>query len=296
MTAPRKATVGRVLVATTTYAVKNMSLDPEVVIAASQHSAQQMPSGQRVAGSQPPKLRFDMYAADAIAAFGLTFAAVSILEATFALTSGGVITAGSTHVKVAKESASVVSAYIDSWTVDEAGEWIATVMATFFSGDGSTDPVVVTESVALPALTAQPALHGIGVLTINGVAYPGMIGSSYQSGLSLTFQRTDGLPYPTGGIVSGFNPVFQVRHADPIGLALALGSNGVAISSITTITMLRYLAAGGALSVTGAKTITFGAGYVRPSSGGGAHGDLAKGGCEILATSANGTTHPAVVS
>jgi hypothetical protein len=296
MTAPRKATAGRILVGSTTYAARNLSLEPEVSIAASNHSGQQMPSGQRVAGAAPPRLRFDMFGADAYAAFGLTFANIATLKAYFALTSGGVVTAGSTHIEVTKDADAVVSAHIDSWSVDEGGEWVATVVAHYFSDDGSTDPVVINEDVALPSLTAQPALHGIGVLTVNGTALPGMTGCSYQSGLSLSFQRTDGLPYPTGGIVAGFNPVLAVAHADPIELATVLGTDGVAITSTTTVSLLCYLAAGGALSASGQKVITIATGYVRPSSAGASHGDLARGGCEILGTSTNGATHPFAVA
>jgi hypothetical protein len=296
MTAPRKATVGRILAGTTTYAAKSLSLEPEVSLAASNHSGQQMPSGQRVAGAAPPRLRFTMYADDAIAAFGLTFANITTLKAYFGLTSGGVFTAGATHTEVSKEASAIVSAWIDSWSVDEGGEWMATVIAVFYSADGSTDPVAIDEAVAMPALTAQPALHGIGLLTINGTARPGMIGCNYQAGLSLVYQRTDGLPYPTGGIISGFNPGLTIPHADPIGLAVLLGSDGVAIASTTKVELYRYLAAGGALSATGKKTITIATGYVRPSAGGGNHGDLAKGGCEISGTSSNGATHPFAVT
>jgi len=297
MPAPDKATTGRVLVGATTYAARNLMVEQAAVVAQSLHSGLQMPTNLRVAGAEVPRLRFDMFLDDALDAFGLTYAEVTTLEAYFAKTSSGVVQSGSVHVKYGKFTGCTIGAHIESFGVDEGGEAIATVCAYFFSDDGANDPVARTASVALPALTALPEVHGIGVLTINGTARAGMTGCRYAANLSLVFQRTDGLPYPTGGVVSGFSPVLTIAHADPVALSSIITSKGVAISSTTSVTLQKYTAAGsGVLTTTGQKTITVAAGYVSPVAFGGGHGDLVRGGCEIRGVSTNGSAHPFTVA
>lgn len=300
MTTPLKSTVGRIKLSTTVYAVKNITLSYEAAGDQSNHSALRMPTNVRIAGAQVPTVSFQMFAADALAAFGLDLTSTATFEAYFANLIGAIVDSSSTHTKVGLQtspSGAVCCSFIDGWSVSEGGEWMCDVRAYFFSADGDTDPVKQTSSVALPALTAMPVIHGIGIFTPNAVALPGMIGNRYQSGLSISIQRTDGLRYATGGAPSGFKPIIRIEHADPIGLAAILGSEGVEISDTTTLTFMKYLTTG-KLSATGQKTITTsaGRGFIRPVAASVDNGQLFKGGCELILSSSDGVTHPAVLS
>ncbi len=187
--------------------------------------------------------------------------------------------------------------HIEGWSVSEGGEWVADCRSYFFSVDGDADPVLLTGSQALPSLTAIPVINGIGVFSPNASALPGMTGHRYQAGLSLTIQRTDGLRYATGAAPSGFKPMIRIEHADALGLSALLGSEGIEISASTTITGLKYLPSG-KLSATGKKTLTIasGQGFIRPVAASVEHGQLFKGGCEILLASTDGITNPVGVS
>ncbi len=301
MTVPLKSTLGRIKKGSTTYAAKNLSLSYETVGEQSLHSGLQIPTNVRMAGVQIPVMAFQMYAADAYTAFGWLLASTATVVGYFANLVGAIVDSGSTHTSVALSASpanAVMCTHVDSWSVTEGGEWIANCKSYFFSADGDADPVLMTVgSVAMPSLSAMPVIHGLGVFSPNGTALPGITGASYQSGLGITIQRTDGLRYATGGAPSGMKPVIMIEHADPITLLNLLGSAGLAITSTTTLTFLKYLTSG-ALSASGQKTITLAAnyGFMRPKPATVENGQLFKGGCEILLASSDGVTHPAAVS
>lgn len=300
MTTPLKSTLGRVKVGATVYAVKNIALNYEAVGDQSIHSGLQMPTNVRIAGAQIPTVSFQMYFADAFAAFGLTLTSPAATEFYFANLVGAIVDTNSTHQKVGLQSSpsgAVMCTHIEGWSVSEGGEWVADCRAYLFSADGDTDPVLVTPSVALPALTAIPIIHGIGVFTPNAAAAPGMTGSRYTSGLSLNFARTDGLRYATGAAPSGFKPNIRIEHADPLSLLNLFGSGGIGITATTTLTFLKYLTSG-KLTATGQKTVTIaaGQGFIRPVPASVENGQLFKGGCEILLASTDGITSPLAVS
>lgn len=301
MTVPLKSTVGRIKKGSTVYAAKNLALNYETVGEQSPHSGLQLPTNVRIAGAQVPVLSFQMYFADAYAAFGFLLGSTATVVAYFANLTGAIIDSGSTHSSVAlaaSPAGAVMCTHLDGCSVSEGGEFVASCKSYFFSADGDADPVLMTVgSEALPALTAMPVIHGIGVFSPDAVALPGMTGFGYQSGLSLTIQRTDGLRYATGGAPSGMRPIASIEHADPISLLDLLGSEGIPTSASTTITFLKY-APSGQLIDTGKKTLTIGSGYgfIRPKSASVEHGQLFKGGCEILMASTDGVTHPLGVS
>ncbi len=301
MTAPLKSTIGRIKKGATVYAAKNIALNYEVVGELTPHSALQLPTNVRVAGTQVPVMSFQMYAADAYAAFGWLLTSTATVVGIFANLTGAIVDSGSTHTSVGLQTSpanAVMCTHVDSWSVSEGGEWVANCKSYFFSADGAADPVLMTVgSVALPSLTAMPVVHGIGPFAPNAVALPGVTGYSYQSGLSISIQRTDALPFATGGANSGMKPIIMVEHADPISLLNLLGSKGLPTSGATTLDFLKYLPSGD-LTATGKKTITIasGYGYMRPKAASVENGQLFKGGCEILMASTDAVTHPAVVS
>jgi hypothetical protein len=215
---------------------------------------------------------------------------------TVANVTGAIIDAGSTHSAYGISAGCAACAYIDSFDVAEGGEAIASVVVRYYSDDGENDPITKTENVAFPALSASALHHGIGPLTINGTAYAELTGYSYQSGYAFAAQRVDGLPFPKGETQQGGQPVLSCTVADPTALFALLGNRGVGIGSTTTAVLYAYTAPSGAMTASGAITLTIGAGFVRPVQISGAHGELVTSGCEIMATSSNGAAHGIAIS
>jgi hypothetical protein len=295
--AMKHRTPGRLKLGTIVLPV--VDLREDIVVAADQalHSGLQQPTNVLVAGVDVPALRCTMPLAAAYAAVSLiqtAYAAGTAVEGYLANTVGGVIDSASTHVKFAKTTLCLACAWIDTFQGSEGGEILAEVMVCFFSTTGALDPITRSEANALPALTAIPDNHGIGVLTLNGDTLGSPTGVRYASGLQLTAQRTAGLPFPTGAVPSGMKPVLSLELADMATVRGILGSTGLPISSTTTFTLQKY--ANSILSVTGQKTLTIAQGFARPSAGGGRHGELWKGGLDLLISSADGSAHGMVIS
>jgi len=289
-------TPGRIQINTAVLPCLDLQRVNGIAAQQSKHSALLHPTNVAVAGAELPMLKATMPFAIAFDTFGLgTTAYTSVaVEGYIANVIAGVIDSSSTHVKYARETGSSACAWIDSFRVQEGGICTAEVMIAFYSDDGDTDPLTRTGSQALPALSAIPEEHGIGVFTLNTAALDGVVGISYSSGLSFTTQRVSGNKFMTGAIPSGFEPVLEIEIQDADAVEALLGSIGVKIASSTTISMLKYL--NSALTVTGARTITIANGYVAPQAASGAHGAHFKGGVRVLGASSNGTTHPFAVS
>lgn len=290
-------TAGRLKIAAAVLPVIDIKEDLNIVIDQSIHSALQQATNGMVAGVDLPGLRITMPFDIAYSTFGLSptsYAAATVIEGYLANIVAGTIDSASTHHKWAKTALCTACAWVNTFSGQEGGEIIAEVVVVFYSTDGDLDPITRTLNNAYPALSAIPANHGIGVLTANAVAYDGVIGLRYAANLSMSIQRVSGHPFPTGSIPSGMKPMLSIDFSDPTTLAAVLASIGVKITSTTTLTLLKY--ANSILSATGKKTLTIAAGYVRPTPGSGKHGDLFKGGLDILISSADGITHGIVVS
>jgi len=289
-------TPGRIQINTAVLPCLDLQRVNGVAAQQSKHSALLHPTNVAVAGAELPMLKATMPFAIAFDTFGLgtnVYTSVAI-EGYIANVIAGVIDSSSTHVKYARQTDAKACGWIDSFRVQEGGICTAEVMLAFYAGDDDVDPLTRTGSQALPALSAIPEEHGIGVFTLNGAALDGVVGISYSSGLSFATQRTSGNKFFTGGIPSGTEPVLEIEIQDADAVESVLGSIGVKIASSTTISMLKYL--NSALTATGARTITIANGYVAPQTASGAHGAHFKGGVRILGASANGSTHPFVVS
>lgn len=299
MAAPKKSTAGRLKIGSNILPTTDLNYEVQVDAQHARHSGQLMPSNVMVAGVGVPTIRARMPLDAALDEFGLgtnAHGSSDTVEALFLNVVGGKVDSSATHVKYAKSTSCLATSYIASFDVSEGGEAIAEVVIHFWANDGDTDPITDTGSIDATgyALSSQPNNHGIGTLTINGTAFDGVTGVSYQAGIDFAVQRTDGKPFPTGGAPSGFQPVLAVQLADPVTLQATLGSIGVSESSNVVVTLKKY--ANSTLSATGQITLTIGAGYIRPLTFGGPHGDLARGGCEILGASTDGSTHPIAVS
>lgn len=290
----KRSTVGRFNANGDVIDVRNIDVQMGVNLQTIQHSGLVEVTNALVSSALTSMISFDTSLSTALSTFGLgitEYAAGDDVEAVLGNLIGATIDSNDTHTKYGKEADAICSAYIDSFDVSEGGEATARIMVYFHSDDGSTAPMELTENVAFPALTAIPAIHTIGPFTLNATAVPGVTGYSYQSGITLNFQATDGLIYTTGAFPTSFDRRISVTSSDPLGIQEITAITGVEITGTTTVEL--YLSDNDIPSSgTGALTLTIANGYTQTQSASGQHGDQFTGGAEIVPVSSDGTTIP----
>ncbi len=290
-------TPGRLKLAAVVYPCIDLKVERVVMAAQNLHSALRMPTNVLVAGAELVMIRATMPLKAAHGALGLVntpFLAAGVVEAYIANIVAGGVDPLSTHIKYAKSTSCTACAWIDSFAVQEGSEALCEVLIALFSTTGDVDPITRTATLAFPALTAIPENHGIGIFTLNTAAIDGIVGISYQSGFTLSVQRTSGHRWITGGVPSGFKPVLTLEHQDGDALFVAITGQGVTIGSTTTVTLQKYL--NDVLATSGQMTLTIAQGFVHTVPAGGRHGEHFKGGVVILPSSSDGDTHPIAVS
>ncbi len=297
----QRSTVGRITTqiddTPTTIDCRNIAVDQGANITTQQHSGLPEVTNALVSSAVPPRLSFDTSLKTALDTFGYgisEYEAGKTLEAVVGNLIGASIDTNSTHTDWGMQAAALASAWLDSWTVSEGSDAVASMVARYWSGDGDLAPLKGTDDVAFPALTAVPEIHSIGPVVINAVELPGVTGISYASGLTLGEVATSGKAYPEGGYPTSYDRRFTIQCSDPVAVLAALGDIGTKITTTTTITL--YKSANDILSATGASIHTIAAGYVQPQTASGDHGDQFTGAIEIIPVSADGTTIPIVVS
>lgn len=280
-------------------AVLGASIDYADITSFQNHSGLEHATNLLRTGAQVPMVRVTCYFKDAYDILGLNGSVLTsgewVLE--LAQTSAAVVDSGSTHTHYSSATGVETLAYIDSMRVSETEAATCEVVLMPFSADGTTDPITTTASnSALSALTAIPAIHSVGPVTLNNTVYDGLKGITYNSGMQVTVAgHHDGNPYITGGTRAGQQPTITVEHDDPVTLETILASIGAAISSTTKVRLLKAPASG-VLTTSGALDLTIGTGYIGVQTAQGAHGERFTTGIVLRGVSSNGSTHPVAVS
>lgn len=286
MSITKRYTAGRATVGSTVYPVEGFSLLPAVVASHVNHSGLLNSTQVLVAGNDVQRFSFRTPLSAILTGLGLVPTNQDTVVATFARTEGGLIESGNVHTSYTLSGSS--TAWIDEFSVTEGEAATATVAIDGYSDDGSTEVWTKSDTSALPALSAAAVHHGIGPVTINGTAIPQVTGIRYTSGLSVTANRVDGLPLPTGGVISGLQQSVTIDVSNVQAAWAALGGKGLALNGTTgaVINLLRYTPNSGAMSATGQIVLTALNGFASIDNNDADHGAIGSGSITIRGTSA----------
>lgn len=282
----------------TVVAVKSIGLSAGIIAEMDVHSGNPYPTLVRVSGATPRvqlTMPFNEAYANLSSGFGLT--KLTAFEVYLAKFTDGVRSSSSDHVRFALDTGAVAHAFISSASVDQDGLLIATVEVYPLADDSTTFPLVMTSNNALPSLSAQPVLHTLGPVSINGTVYPGLTSSGFDLGQGFVAERSDGDRYPKVGRRIESLPRVTCEHADPQAILAVLGLNGVDITANVVQYYRRYDATTGLVSNTSSSgvSLTMAAGRAHPTDINVAQGGIASLGVEFMPTSTS-STHPIAVS
>lgn len=283
----------------TVLATADLAVPLEVASEAFRHSGNEFASALVVPGAAP-RVRFKTPFKPAYDLIGFKGLPVTVLDVYFAKFVASIRDAGSTHAKYSLASSAEGLAYITSISVSNRGIAMAEVEVVLLSSDGMVHPFAAVTTAALPSLGSQPALHTLGVASINGTHIGGAMSVTVDLApdimVGVDGAPGDGLLYPTVAAYMGGSPAIEVEHGDPITLLATLGLTGVAVGASTFKQWFReYDSTAHVTLATGVSlTIASGAGRVIPIAPGSDNLGLAKGGFRIEGLAATGT-HPLVL-
>lgn len=218
------------------------------------------------------------------------------------MTSGGVFLskyvdavrmATSVHRKYALASGASGHVIITGFATAQNGVLWADIEITFVSADGTTHPLVPSDSNALPSLSSEPALRSIGPIKVNGTSYFGVVGVTGDLGNKMETLTGDGHSYPTVAAYVGGDPVISVDTSDPATTISGIGSLGVALTS-DFVAYFRDYSTSTHLSLATGISLTIASGRVMPEDLGASSLGVAKGNLRAVGLSTS-TTHPVVV-
>jgi hypothetical protein len=139
-------------------------------------------------------------------------------------------------------------------TVSHRDDAVLTYDAVILSTDGQTVPVVITDAVALPAITSDAQRFTLGPVTINNTATTEVRSFTIDFGVDVMPESSDADIYDTFCSIRGQQTTLTLRGIDPWWLANTTGSaegnlpvQGAASSQTTTKIYLTARAAGGTL-------------------------------------------------
>lgn len=110
--------------------------------------------------------------------------------------------------------------------------------------DGSNDPVVEADSVALPTLPTEER-YGLGPATIGGISIGNIKSIDCQCGITVGLDSAGGDVYNTIAYVQLWEPMWTIRTTDVLTMAAAkIPRSGIACTQANTSFYLRKRAAG----------------------------------------------------
>lgn len=282
----------------TVVAIKSIGLSPGILAEMDFHSGNPYPSLVRVPGATPRVVITGPFApiyAALSGGFGLT--KLTTFDVYLAKFTDGIRSASSDHTKFALATSAVAHAFITGASVDQDGLLMATVEIHPLAADSTTFPLAQTANNALPTLAAQPDLHTLGPVSINGTVYPGLMSAGFDLAQGFVAERSDGDRYPKVGRKLDATPRMFAEHSDPQALCNLLGLNGLNISANVVQYFRKYDATTGLVSndASSGISLTVAAGRAHPLDLGADQGAMARQGVEFLATSST-ATHPIAVS
>jgi len=283
---------------TTVVAIKSVGFSPGILAEMDFHSGNPYASLVRVPGATPRIVVSGPFApiyAALSGGFGLT--KLTAFEVYLAKFTDGIRSASSDHTKFALDTGCVAHAFITGAAVDQDGLLMATVEIHPLADDSTTYPIAQTSNNALPTLAAQPDLHTLGPVSINGTVYPGLMSAGFDLAQGFVAERSDGDLYPKVGRKLDATPRLFAEHSDPQAICNVLGLNGLSISSNVVQYFRKFNATTGLVSndASSAISLTIAAGRAHPLDLSAEQGGISRQGIEFLPTSST-ATHPIAYS
>lgn len=281
---------------------KSVGFSPGILAELDFHSGNPYPSLVRVSGARP-RVVMTMPLAAAYAAlsggFGLT--KLTAFEIYLAKFTDGIRSSSSDHTRFALDSGAVAHAFITGAQVDQDGLLMATVEVYPLADDSTTFPLVQTSNNALPTLAAQPDLHTLGPVSINGTVYPGLKSAGFDLAQGFATETSDGDRYPKVGRKLDSSPRLFGEHSDPQAIDNILTLIGLNISSNVVQYFRKFDATTGLVSndASSAISLTVASGRAQPLDLGVDQNGIARQGIEFLPTQTSVSsvgTHPVAYS
>lgn len=217
-----------VLLDTTKLAVEDLQYSPDLLSVPFQHSGYEFPSvGVRPGGR--PAWKFRTPFLDAYAYIGLKAKLATVCDIYFATFASGLRQAGANHTKLGLNTNCKAFCWIDGASVRQHGVLMADVNVLMLSIDSTTFPFQYVSAVSLPVLGAEPALHTLGPIGLNGVRKDGSKNHGFRNNCTIVAPINDGDKYPRNAVLMGAKPKLMIEHEDPMQMLTDLTVEGVAI-------------------------------------------------------------------
>jgi hypothetical protein len=279
--------------------ITSMAMSPENQVAAEAMSGEVFPRFA-VLLSQSPVTSFDTSSiAIALATCGLTGSDIAALAARLAFyaqkyAQGAMRASGSNHRKMTINEGIVIPTRL---AVPHQSNATLTYQVAI-TYDGSNNPIVLSESVALPAAATVHVLHTIGQMTVAGNVFTQLSNFSIDFGSTIKTDGSDSDIWPTHASIETIAPRIQLQGSevkwwiDSGGIPLL----GAAAAHADTICYLRKRSATGFVADGTAEHIKFTAkGLVHHTNLFGASaGASAESAIEIV-TEYDGTNYPLTI-
>ncbi len=279
----------------TTLAIQDLGLSEAVMATVYQSSGAEYGNLVTVPGADP-KVTFRAPFKDAYALIGNTVLNATTFSVYFAKFITLIRDSGSTHAKLPLAASAKCAVYITGWSISQDGIVMADVEVVYLSSDGTTHPIAaLTTNNALPALTAQPTLHTLGPMSVNGTVYGGLQSSGGTLNQQTRTFRNDGDLYPRNFARWGGDPRLTGDHEDPITLWGVISPTGANITANVVQYYRAYDPTTGVNSGTNCISITAASGRMHPTSITSAQGSVIKTGFEVYGLSTS-STHPFVTA
>ena len=283
-------------IGTTVVPIKSFSLSPAIMTALDHHSGNEYATMVKTSGADP-RIRLTMPFQPAFDLIGFTVYKATAFEIYMALFTDYARQAGAVHTKYALAASATAAIQMIGVSVDQDGDLMAEVEVIPLATDSTTHPLLKSNSNSLPTLAAQPTLHTLGPLSVNGTVYPGLSSAGVDLGQAMDAKRHDGDLYPRIAARLGGSPRMFGDHADGstfAGLTTLLGLN---ITANLIQYFRRYDAVTGVCSdaVATAVSFTMASSRLQPTDLSVSHLQVSRIGYEAFGLSST-TTHPIAVS
>ncbi len=177
----------------------------------------------------------------------------------------GTHTAGANHYRVRLANGMIIP---QSISASNDGPAEVTYAVIGYSTDGSTSPLSITGSTALPTTPAYDSAHTVGPVKINGSTYTGITKIDINFGIQEILMAADGEVYDTWISLQERTMTVSVTSIDA-GLFNTLGIIGAAQGATDSLVYLRSCTIDGTrdadISATHLKA-SIDQGYIRPDS------------------------------
>ncbi len=215
----------------TVLAIEDLTFTPNIVHEPFHHSGNQFASVGMTPGASPAfRFKTPFLAAYTYMA-GLKTKLATTVEIYFATYLNGLRQSGANHTKYELNTGGSACLYMTGATVAQNGVLMVEMIAQLLQSDGVTNPLKRTDSVSLPTLGTEPALHTLGCYALNGTRKDGAKSLSFQLQPKVTIGHHDGDNFPRTHTYMGGQPRLVLQHEDPLQMDTDLGQMGTNIAT-----------------------------------------------------------------